>query len=160
MNGLELRHYGSIPLVIDREREYRDQRIHHKPQGLWLSVLGEDDWPSWCEQENFAQDSFEYESAVTIRDGANILMIENGLQLMDFHREFKADLIPGSLEYIDWGRVVQKYDGIIIAPYQWHLRLNDEIFWYYSWDCASGCVWNLGVVEVSETKKLIKHGKD
>jgi len=104
--------------------------------------------------------SFEYESAVTIRDGANILMIENGLQLMDFHREFKADLIPGSLEYIDWGRVVQKYDGIIIAPYQWHLRLNDEIFWYYSWDCASGCVWNLGVVEVSETKKLIKHGKD
>lgn len=44
--------------------------------------------------------------------------------------------------YIDWDRVASKHDGIIIAPYCWQQRLKDETFWYYSWDCASGCIWH------------------
>lgn len=35
------------------------------------------------------------------------------------------------------------YDG---APYQWECRLDRDTFWYYSWDCASACIWNLQAV--------------
>ena len=39
----------------------------------------------------------------------------------------------------DWGAVAARYDGIEIAPYVWERRL--EVWWYYGWDCASGCLW-------------------
>jgi hypothetical protein len=25
--------------------------------------------------------------------------------------------------------------------------MERETFWYYSWDCASACIWNLSAVE-------------
>jgi len=37
--------------------------------------------------------------------------------------------------------VSKEYDGIEIAPYQWDARLS--LIWYYGWDVASGCIWNL-----------------
>lgn len=32
---------------------------------------------------------------------------------------------------IDWPQVAQHYDGIIIAPYCWEMRLDREAGWYY-----------------------------
>jgi hypothetical protein len=58
----------------------------------------------------------------------------------------------GRMSYIDWPRVAERFDGVIIAPYQWKHRL--ELMWYYGWDCASGCIWNARAVscfEVAET---------
>ena len=37
---------------------------------------------------------------------------------------------------------------MFITPYQWELRF--ELDWYYGWDVASGCVWNLSVIESME----------
>jgi hypothetical protein len=28
----------------------------------------------------------------------------------------------------------------------WECRLDPAAAWYYGWDCASGCVWNLEVI--------------
>lgn len=148
--GGELRHYGAVPLVLDRGRAY-EQRIYHKPRGLWVSVTGEYDWPSWCRSEEFSLDRIEFENTITIAEGANILRLETVAQILDFHEEFRADMAAGLSGYIDWGLVTSKYDGIIIAPYQWSLRMSDIAEWYYSWDVASGCIWNLNVIEVSET---------
>ena len=39
----------------------------------------------------------------------------------------------------------RRVDGIIIAPYQWYCRMTVD--WYYTWDCASGCIWNLDAIE-------------
>ena len=47
--------------------------------------------------------------------------------------------------YSDWPKIAELYDGILITPYQpaYHL----EVRWYYSWDVASACVWNLDCLE-------------
>lgn len=48
---------------------------------------------------------------------------------------------------LDWLKVKQKYQGIIIAPYQWKCRMAQETKWYYGWDCASGCIWDLDCID-------------
>ena len=47
---------------------------------------------------------------------------------------------------MDWGYLATQYQGLIIAPYLWDLRLFGPA-WYYGWDCASGCIWDLTAVE-------------
>lgn len=57
-----------------------------------------------------------------------------------FTDEYAID--PGPQVYrIDWDAVAGTYQGIIITPYIWERRLGDSA-WYYSWDCASGCIWD------------------
>jgi hypothetical protein len=46
---------------------------------------------------------------------------------------------------IDWVRVAAEYAGILIAPYQRPVR--HEIMWYYTWDCASACIWDTSIIE-------------
>ena len=45
------------------------------------------------------------------------------------------------VKYPDWKLIAQEFDGIEIAPYQWEIRMDYNFFWYYGWDCASGCLW-------------------
>ena len=59
-------------------------------------------------------------------------------------------------DQIDWAEVASKYDGIIISPYQWSLRLDMEMMWYYGWDCASGCIWNISAIK---ELKEVQNGK-
>ena len=47
---------------------------------------------------------------------------------------------------IRWQDVALDYQGILIAPYQWSLRLDKDFRWYYMWDCASGCIWDLSAI--------------
>ncbi|QBI98814.1 hypothetical protein SEA_BOBBY_184 [Mycobacterium phage Bobby] len=56
----------------------------------------------------------------------------------------------GIPDWIDWGKVAADYGGIIIAPYQWSRRMDPH--WYYTWDCASGCIWNLEAIESLEAE--------
>ena len=53
---------------------------------------------------------------------------------------------------IDWKKVASKYDGIEIVPYQPKARMN--LLWYYGWDIASGCIWNLGNTSLNLISKL------
>ncbi len=153
-----LEHYSKELLNFDRSRVY-DQRPEswHKPRGFWVSVKGEDDWPSWAESENFYwPENFKHRYEVTVREGANVLRLSTISQIRDFHERFNgplagavdpvySDLLKG---YVDWRKVVAEYDGIIIAPYQWPIRMDSVIRWYYSWDVASGCFWNLDVIDI------------
>lgn len=51
---------------------------------------------------------------------------------------------------IDWPRVAAVYDGIEIPRYIYQCRLERGVIWYYGWDCASGCVWNLDRVRIKQ----------
>lgn len=162
---MKLEVFTAEPLVFERDRVYEGGMKHNmKPHGFWVSVKGEDDWPHWAEGEQFHwPEAFNHRYEVTLAEGHNVLVIENRQQFLDFHEEFKVSYYtPEQLkaeprdyrkylaakQYIDWDRVKSKYDGIIIAPYQWEFRLNDKTFWFYGWDCASGCIWNLDVIDV------------
>jgi hypothetical protein len=74
------------------------------------------------------------------------LTINTAAGIDKFSRQYgdKSKNIRFTSFYIDWEMVCGEYDGIIISPFCWERRL--EVMWYYTWDCASGCVWNLSAV--------------
>jgi hypothetical protein len=142
-------HYGKEPLpaeLVDRSAELV---VHFKPSGLWVSVEGKDDWEDWCRAEGFQLDALRCRSEVVLRPKARILWVRAVKGIDGLTRELGRALCPGgdpSLG-IDWPQLGEKYDGIIIAPYQWCRRLHMGTAWYYSWDCASGCIWRPRAIE-------------
>ena len=150
----QLTHYAGQPLTFDPSRKYgqREPRVFGKPEGLWVSVDGEDDWPTWCRGEEFCIDQLAVEHAVTLASDANVLHLGIGHDLDAFHglyaieTDFERHYRAGSRQSwpIDWRHVAEDYDGIIIAPYRWSHRLKMD--WYYGWDAASGCIWNLDAI--------------
>lgn len=114
-----------------------------KPKGLWYEVDG--DWRRWCNDEHttFCDDGYLYRLTF---GNENILRIQTTHELDAFSEKY------GNTDYheyggrrwshtyrVRWAEITQEYDGIEIAPYNWSRRL--ELGWYYTWDCASGCIW-------------------
>jgi hypothetical protein len=154
MSELELRHYASKPFVFDRDRVYEQKKPHGfgKPVGFWVSVAGADDWAAWCESEGYGIGGFEHR--VTLDPGANVLVIDTPSDIEAFHEKYSVEtefeararsLFPRATWPVDWRKVVQDFDGLVIAPYQYSLRF-DGPEWYYGWDCASGCIWSAHAV--------------
>lgn len=78
-------------------------------------------------------------------NNSNILQIKDYLELINFT---KNNLITSNMYNINWNKISIEYDGIEINPYIWKARL--EVYWYYGWDIASGCVWNLDEVTIEK----------
>ena len=145
MPTLTLLHYTDEPIELDRTRTYQQDppMSYGKPVGLWVSVEGKDDWRWWCTHEMWGTERLTAVHKVTL-DG-NILVLDQIADLPRFQAAYGVHPYrPYELVAIDWQRVAADYDGIIIAPYRWEHRLSMP--WYYGWDCASGCVWNLNAV--------------
>ena len=143
---MNLRHYTSEVLTFDPSRTYEQNapRTFGKPVGFWVSVEGEDDWPSWCQSAEFAVESLSHIAAVSLADGHRILELAWPEDLTRFAAKYLVRVRSNDWG-IDWQRVASDYDGLIIAPYQWSCRLGMD--WYYGWDCASGCIWNLAAID-------------
>jgi hypothetical protein len=148
---MDLRHYASHPVTL--EMRTHEQTVDLKPSGLWLSV--DTEWLDWCRSEDFRTDLNWYEHAVTLSPEANILALSSATDLDAFTAEYGEQVSPRfPSRYIDWSRVADVYDGIVIAPYQWSRRLERHTFWYYGWDIASGCIWNPTVVSLGEATEV------
>lgn len=145
-------HYSIKPLTEVYSVEQEDtseMAFYRKPGGLWVSVEGEDDWKQWCTDSDFQVHCLVCATEVVLKDDARILLISTPKQLEGFQAEygepddtFRSTHIDYS--YIQWDRVARKYQGIIIAPYMWEHRM--DMMWYYTWDCASGCIWDADAV--------------
>lgn len=162
-----LHHYHDQPVILDRSWVYdQSEKTWRggKPNGLWVSVVGEDDWASWCRGEEFALGDLAVTHEVVLDPAANILHLKSPEEIDRFHREYagevpewyrrddrRQDRFMFGQEYVDlqrpieWNRVADEYQGLIIAPYQWERRLGGP-FWYYGFDCASGCIWDLSAI--------------
>jgi hypothetical protein len=138
-----LEHYASGPLVTINSAA--QGAPSSKPRGLWVSVKGADDWPSWCRGEEFRLGTLAVCHRITLADTANILWIDQPWKIDDLDLKYAVN--PGARPSyeMDWARMALHWDGIIIAPYQWSRRL-DGPSWYYGWDCASGCIWNANAI--------------
>lgn len=156
LESLRLLHYRAQPGDFDRTRTYTQPPIsgHGKPDGYWVSVAGEDDWPAWCTNGMNAPQRLAVAYEVRLSASANIRLVTSVAEIDAFHHEFAAasdfDRRYGygpNWWGIDWASVTEHYDGIIIAPYLWARRLGETCGWYYTWDCASGCIWNLSAIE-------------
>lgn len=147
---------GLSPDYFDKFREHWPEDGSMKPVGLWISVEEfEDDvnWFEWCKDEQFRLKSLQYKYSVKVDPDARILHLKSEEDILNFSLDYSANdpydfarRYPGNSAYIymiSWKQVKAKYDGIMIAPYQWKCRLAGESTWYYPWDCASACIWNL-----------------
>lgn len=154
---MDLSHFTSKPIdvIVSRSQE-EDQ--YFKPNGLWVSVDGTDDWPSWCRSEEYGDIDNEIRYKVDLNDNCKVLILSTSEQIKDFNKKysftpaaFRAYL--GKIRYINWKKVANDYQGLIIAPYCWELRLDTDLIWYYGWDCASGCIWDGAAVKSIEIIK-------
>jgi hypothetical protein len=138
-------HFTSEPFELDFEKKYKQQRVF-KPSGLWYSVEGsEDSWSTWCMGEGFRMENLEFQYKIEL-DKSRILFIKTVEELDAFHSRFYYSRY--TFVNVCWDRVAENYSGIEIAPYQWSRRLSLDggYDWYYGWDCASGCVWDLSAI--------------
>lgn len=146
-----LMHFSSKPLgPIYSVKQSTTE--HWKPRGLWVSVEGNGDgWRTWCEDEQFGIGELAYD--VTLAPNANILRIQSVDQLDAASHEYKVE--GGRFTYaLNWPLVATSYQGLIITPYLWERRLTEHTNWYYTWDCASGCIWDAEAVASVEAARL------
>jgi hypothetical protein len=111
-----------------------------KPRGLWYGV-----GPSWIDWVRSEMPDWEVDNIFKIDiDVDKILKITNSEELLVFNKNYGVK--TQYYNVIDWAKVASDYGGIEISPYNYKLRMEREVFWYYGWDVASGCVWNEGVI--------------
>jgi hypothetical protein len=113
-----------------------------------VSVEGPDDWAQWCNNsENFSLG--KYVSEIFLKEPNNVFHIKNCFELDDFHKKYKRKFdeeIFNRAGYLDWVKIRADYSGLIITPYLYERRLADGMMWYYSWDCASGVIWDVSCI--------------
>jgi len=157
---MEFSHYWSEPFKFDNTRTYNqdDRGGYGKPRGFWLSVDGPSDWKEWCESNEWRTEALAFRMPFVVSPDANVLMITNSDELVAFDAEY-GTVDHGFIHNIDWPKVAERYDGIVIAPYIWPYRLAPDFLWYYSWDCASGCFWNLQMIGPVDDSTGSVHGE-
>ena len=128
------------PFSADALRDTARQEVGAKPIGLWYAVGLS--WAKWCmgEQPDWLA-RYKYLYRLDL-DESNVLRLRTAEDVLWFNTQF------GRLESrwssaIDWRQVAARSSpaGIEIAPYQYDLRLDARVCWYYGWDVASGCLW-------------------
>jgi hypothetical protein len=128
------------------------QKIGPKPEGLWYECQdgSAELWRDFC-QSGLTNGATRYDSSYNVvlkDDGYYILHITDEHHFMKFHKMYSVnhpadpDGTKGFDKMIDWPKVAEHYAGIEICPYLASKRNDDESFWYYGWDVASGCIWS------------------
>lgn len=161
---MRLIHYSGEPISYLDKRDYDQTELtwQDKPNGLWISVEGLErlqnsyNWKEWCEVEEYGIENLAYPYEIQLHKNANILHLKSSQEIFEFTKLYpflrdqwnnpKGRELCETYE-LDWNKVKEKYQGIIIAPYQWECRLALESCWYYGWDCASGCIWDISCIK-------------
>lgn len=140
-------HYSPVPIGELRVRERDDNP--YKPTGLWVSDEAcPDSWSAYCKAGGYL-DLLTYAYDVDLKADANILWLRSAADIDAFTDRWAAPApIPTTIRmWIDWPGLRRVHDGLIITPYVRERRLSmlsgrPDTMWYYTWDCASGCIWN------------------
>lgn len=130
------------------DRKQRDELSEYeKPRGCWITDETESCWRAWCIAEGFALETLTHKHEVVL-DESEVLILRSGHELDFFTDRFGArGGYGGGRLCIDWREVAKAHSGIIISPYQWSRRLDAPYSWYYTWDCASGCIWKASAIK-------------
>lgn len=149
-------HRSTADFVFDPHRVYNQKNTPSswKPTGLWISV--DYSWQHWLASEGYLDDSSWGSVDYTVDiDAKECLWIRNHDQFISFHNNYivrNSSVHNVTNEYsilseIDWEPLSKNWPGIFIAPYLYEFRLKKPYTdWYYTWDVASGCVWDLSII--------------
>jgi hypothetical protein len=142
-----LTHYTDKIITSVHSMAQKDKPYQFKPQGFWVSVDGQHDWKAFCVGEDWNTERLVNRYRVVLNEPNEILIIRTPEALLEFTDKYRATDGTGMFDqWINWVEVAKRYPGIIISPYQFSLRLDPRVHWYYGWDCASGCIWDSKVI--------------
>ena len=146
-------HHTENDLINLKESNY-NQAQTMKPKGLWYDV--DLSWLDWCKSE---MPDWTYKNHFKLDiDESKILIIDTKEKLIEFDKEYSKKIDETlSIHYIDWELVATKYSGIEISPYRYDCRMS--LFWYYSWDVESGCIWNFDCIKSVSKIEIIEVNK-
>jgi hypothetical protein len=150
--------YSAAPLTqVHDDTIIQDGTDHRgsKPNGVWFSVVSEEDgsdgWRDYCKANGKMLEPYRTE---LVLDQDAILWVRTKAEIDKLTDDYgysppiPAEFLKSKSDYtrsaICWKRLATKYGGIVIAPYCAERR--QKKLWYYTWDCASGCVWNSNAV--------------
>lgn len=75
---MRLMHYSELALPFGpMDYVQNELRAFGKPTGYWVSVQGEDDWPTWCRENEFFLGGLTHAYEVTLAPDANVLMLDS-----------------------------------------------------------------------------------
>lgn len=140
-------HYGHDKFRVPDP--IKNIRFFTKPEGgLWASrKYYEFGWKDWCGNEEFHLDTFDKSFEFTLKDNANVLVLNNRDQLDDLPQIGNPELAYNkenwtSTCYLDFEKLSQDYDAIEL--------MNEQVFHWalYGWDCNSILIMNPDIVEV------------
>lgn len=136
---------------------------YEKPKGFWITDDSDCCWKSWCEGEDFNTGGLKFCHEV-VMDESSILFIHTVDELDKFTRQYSVAsvlqaLLSRSAPAINWPVVAKKYKGIIITPYLHTRRMSHESSWYYGWDCASGCIWDVSAITDIRPREVVSTGE-
>ena len=138
------------PLVLRREITPQDPAFKRgiaKPRGLWYSCGRS--WIRWTEAAEACTDwNYVYRLHLWYLALPTLLQISSRAQFEAFDQTFTRTLHGGpSIHYPDWLHVAEHYTGVEICPYR---KEYPPPIWYYTWDVASGCIWDTNIVQEVE----------
>lgn len=148
-----LHHFSHEDFKLDTNWTYK-KFTEIKPIGFWLSDESDHGWSKWCISEEFMLGKLGFKHSFKC-DVTDWVVIRNFTELHYFHQNFKNGGVPDyeakfHSRWIDWEKVKEQYKGILITPYDWKGRY--EFMWYYGWDCASACVWDLSTIKQMQSE--------
>ena len=122
------------------------QELRRKPKGLWYGIG--DNWIKWIKS---GMPNWDHKNVYRLNiDDSKMKVIRTYDELIAFDKEYGTNETYNGDRMIDWGKVANKYRGIEIAPFIFEGHMNIE--WYYGWDVASGCIWDVSCIK--NVKKL------
>lgn len=123
-----------------------------KPQGLWFSYPNIDDsWTGFCLRGLI--DWIDPDKCTIYRIDIHedkIYYINTITELEYFHNHYNKKGFP------EWNLLVQEgWSGVFFETMYSYLEseniLHQEIMsWYKTWDCVSGCIWNMNAIKNTE----------
>jgi hypothetical protein len=149
---MRLVHYANEKFSLE-PKEYAQSELswQAKPNGLWFSVEGPYDWKWWCTGENFNLENLAVSYELKLKENAKILYLETETEILEMAEKypFKTRTWDADSDtyQLNWNDIKKEYQGIIIPQYLWACRMSQNSCWYYGWDCASGCIWDLDCIE-------------
>lgn len=124
--------------------EDKAQVLDTKPRGLWYGF--DNSWIDWVHSNmpEWEETHFTHKFKIEV-DESKILVLK-AKDMVPFTMEFSQKRY--GLKVINWPAIAKEgWCGIEIPQYHDELRLDFDFFWYYGWDCASGCIWNKDVLK-------------
>ncbi|MDR4305883.1 hypothetical protein IHQ68_04485 [Chelatococcus sambhunathii] len=138
-------HMSYEPIETLRFVEQGEPDRFFKPNGLWISDESDYGWSHWTADVGFYRRHGRprHSYSVRIKPGSDVLWIKDQAQLVRFEQEFDRyfGTLDGFRYRIDWARVAERFQGILITPHLWECRWGSSL-WYSAWNCASGCIWD------------------